>query len=104
MQVVREGMFKAVNGDGTATNIRSKELAIAGKTGTAQNPHGEDHALFIAFAPYDNPQIAVSVIVENVGYGSTHAAPIARDLIKTYLNKINGNTQQTEIKLAEVKN
>ncbi len=95
MEIVREGMFDVVNSvDGTATNIASKNLKIAGKTGTAQNPHGEDHALFVAFAPFDNPQIAVSVIVENVGYGSTHAAPIARELIRTYLTKISGNTNR----------
>lgn len=89
MDIVREGMRRVVNGSGTATWIREKDFEIAGKTGTAQNPHGDDHAIFIGFAPYDNPKIAVSVLVENVGFGSTHAAPIARDVIKAYLaNKI----------------
>ncbi|MBN1301419.1 MAG: penicillin-binding protein 2 [Melioribacteraceae bacterium] len=87
LKVVREGMRRVVNGEGTATNIKMKEFEISGKTGTAQNPHGEDHAIFIAFAPYDNPKIAVSVIVENVGFGSTHAAPVAKEIIKTYLLK-----------------
>jgi penicillin-binding protein 2 len=64
-----------------------KEIEIAGKTGTAQNPHGKDHAIFIAFAPFDNPKIAVSVLVENAGYGATYAAPIARDVIMAYLKK-----------------
>lgn len=85
--VVKEGMNLVVNGNGTATHIRMEEFNIAGKTGTAQNPHGKDHALFIAFAPYENPKIALAVIVENVGFGGTHAAPIAKRLIETYLLK-----------------
>ena len=47
-----------------------------GKTGTVQNPHGKDHSMFIAFAPNEDPQIAMAVIVENSGYGSTWAAPM----------------------------
>lgn len=90
--VVRYAMYKVVNGAGTAGNIRLPDIAIAGKTGTAQNPHGDDHAVFIGFAPYENPKIAIAVIVENVGFGSVHAAPIARDVIKAYLQK--NNTQQ----------
>jgi penicillin-binding protein 2 len=84
--IVKEGMYLVVNGEGTATHLRYGEYKIAGKTGTAQNPHGEDHAWFIAFAPYDNPQIAVAVLVENVGFGGTHAAPIAKKVIEAYLN------------------
>jgi penicillin-binding protein 2 len=84
---VRKGMHEVMHGDeGTARWYRVKGIEMAGKTGTSQNPHGEDHALFVAFAPYENPQIAVAVIVENVGFGSTHAAPVARDVIDTYLN------------------
>lgn len=90
--VIRYAMFKVVNGAGTAGNIRLPDIKIAGKTGTAQNPHGDDHAVFIGFAPYENPKIAIAVIVENVGFGSVHAAPIARDVIKAYLQK--NNTQQ----------
>ncbi|HSP86604.1 MAG TPA: penicillin-binding protein 2 [Ignavibacteriaceae bacterium] len=85
--IVKEGMFLVVNGAGTATWIKMKEVEIAGKTGTAQNPHGKDHAVFVGFAPYDNPQIAVAVIVENVGFGSTYAAPIAKKMIEAYLLK-----------------
>jgi penicillin-binding protein 2 len=87
--VVRKGMYKVVQGEGTARWIRMKDIEICGKTGTAQNPHGEDHALFIAFAPYENPKIAVAVIVENVGYGSTYAAPVAKKIIKAYLDPEN---------------
>ena len=92
--IVKEGMFLVVNGAGTATHIRMNEIKIAGKTGTAQNPHGKDHALFIAFAPFDNPQIAVAVIVENVGFGATYAAPIAKEMIKAFLLK--DQTKQDE--------
>ncbi len=83
--IVRWGMYKVVNGDGTARGIKLPDIKIAGKTGTSQNPHGKDHALFVAFAPYDNPKIAIAVMVENVGFGSSFAAPIARDVIKAYL-------------------
>ena len=85
--IVRHALYLVVNGSGTATNIKMPDIAIAGKTGTAQNPHGKDHSIFIGFAPYDNPKIAVAVIVENAGFGSVVAAPIARDIIKAYLLK-----------------
>jgi penicillin-binding protein 2 len=90
--VVKEGMFLVVNGKGTATHLRWGEYEISGKTGTAQNPHGEDHAWFIAFAPFDNPKIAIAVLVENVGFGGTHAAPIAKKVIEAYLNSLKDNT------------
>ena len=70
---------------GTAHYYEVDTLQQCGKTGTVQNPHGEDHSLFIAFAPLDNPKIAVSVVVENGGYGSKWAAPIASLLIEKYL-------------------
>ena len=85
--IVKRGMYLVVNGSGTAAASRLSEIKYAGKTGTAQNPHGKDHALFIAFAPFDNPKIAIAVVVENVGFGATYAAPIARDMIKAYLLK-----------------
>lgn len=103
-EVIRDAMFKVVNGAGTATNIRSEELKIAGKTGTAQNPHGEDHALFIGFAPYDNPKIAVAVLVENAGFGSTYAAPIARDVIKAFLIKDQPQNREKDKVIASLKN
>jgi penicillin-binding protein 2 len=90
--IVKEGMFLVVNGEGTATHLRWGEYEISGKTGTAQNPHGEDHAWFIAFAPFDDPKIAIAVLVENVGFGGTHAAPIAKKVIEAYLNSLKENT------------
>jgi len=95
--IVKEGMFLVVNGNGTATHIRSNEFKIAGKTGTAQNPHGKDHALFIGFAPYENPKIAIAVVVENVGFGGTHAAPIAKKVIESYLTKGKSISQKDKI-------
>lgn len=71
---------------GTARNAHLESIAICGKTGTAQNPHGANHSLFIAFAPMENPKIAIAVIVENSGYGSTWASPIASLMIEKYLN------------------
>lgn len=70
---------------GTARNAHIDNITVCGKTGTAQNPHGDNHSLFIAFAPEDNPKIAIAVIVENAGYGSTWASPIASLMIEQYL-------------------
>ncbi|HRN25749.1 MAG: penicillin-binding protein 2 [Ignavibacteriaceae bacterium] len=85
--IVKEGMFLVVNGSGTATHIRMSDIKISGKTGTAQNPHGKDHALFVGYAPSDNPKIAFAIVIENVGFGGTHAAPIAKALVEAYLKK-----------------
>ena len=84
---VIEGMEGAVNGGegSTARGARLDSIIICGKTGTAQNPHGKDHSIFVAFAPKDNPQIAIAVYVENAGFGSTFAAPIASLMIEKYL-------------------
>lgn len=71
---------------GTATRAYIPNIAVCGKTGTAENPHGKDHSVFIAFAPKENPKIAVAVYVENAGYGGTWAAPIASLMIEKYLN------------------
>ena len=85
------GMYRAVNsgfGSGGTASIAAVEgLEICGKTGTAQNPHGNDHSVFICFAPKDNPKIAVAAYVENGGFGATYAAPIASLLTEMYLNK-----------------
>ena len=81
---VIDGMELVVK-SGTATRAFLPNITICGKTGTAQNPHGKDHSIFIAFAPKENPQIAISVYVENAGYGGTWAAPIASLMIEKYL-------------------
>ena len=79
---------------GTAKTARVKGIEICGKTGTAENPHGEDHSIFIAFAPKDDPKIAIAVYVENGGWGSTWAAPIASLMIEQYLTGTISNTKQ----------
>lgn len=83
------GMYRAVNSGfgsgGTASIAAVPGLEICGKTGTAQNPHGDDHSVFICFAPKDNPKIAVAAYVENGGFGATWAAPIASLLTEKYL-------------------
>lgn len=81
---VINGMEKVVEA-GTARLAKIKDIKVCGKTGTAQNPHGKDHALFFAFAPKENPKIAISVIVENAGFGGVWAAPIASLMIEKYL-------------------
>ena len=85
---------------GTAKNARVKNIEICGKTGTAENPHGEDHSIFIAFAPKNNPQIAIAVYVENGGWGSTWAAPIASLMIEKYLTGQINNTEREKFILS----
>jgi penicillin-binding protein 2 len=82
------GMELVVNGGpgSTARNARIEGITVCGKTGTAENPHGNDHSIFIAFAPKDNPKIAIAVYVENQGFGTTYAAPIASLMIEKYLS------------------
>ncbi len=76
--LLKQGMFEVVNGEhGTAKVVRSVGVPAAGKTGTAQNPHGAPHAWFIGFAPVSAPEIAIAVLVENGGGGGAVAAPIA---------------------------
>lgn len=83
---VKKGMRSVFEGDhGTARFSKIDSITVAGKTGTAENPHGKDHSIFMAFAPVDNPQIAIAVVVENAGFGSTWAAPIASLMIEKYI-------------------
>ena len=92
------GMYRAVNSGygsgGTASVAAVEGLDICGKTGTAQNPHGNDHSVFICFAPRDNPKIAVAAYVENGGFGATWAAPIASLLTEKYLNGEIGESRK----------
>ena len=83
-QVVAEGMRMAVLG-GTCRTANLPDIAVAGKTGTAQNPHGRDHSVFMGFAPYDNPKIAIAVYVENAGFGAAYGVPIGSLMIEKYL-------------------
>jgi penicillin-binding protein 2 len=86
LRIVQEGMDMVVEaGTARRVSLADRGIAIAAKTGTAQNPHGENHSVFIAYAPADDPQIAVGVIIENAGYGGTVAAPIASLMIEQFL-------------------
>ncbi len=83
---VIEGLFDVIeHPNGTARGSKVKGIEICGKTGTAENPHGQDHSVFIAFAPKDNPKIAIAVFVENGYWGSRWAGPIASLMIEKYL-------------------
>ncbi len=82
--IVREGMYGVVNkAGGTAQNAKLPGIKVCGKTGTAQN-RGRDHSWFICFAPMDNPKIALCVMIENGGFGSAIAAPIARKILSSF--------------------
>ncbi len=85
--IIIEGMYRAVNSPtgGTAGVAAIRGIDVCGKTGTAENPHGKDHSIFMAFAPRENPQIAIAVYVENAGFGASYAAPIASLMIERYL-------------------
>jgi penicillin-binding protein 2 len=106
MDIVKRGLWEAVNTQkGTASGVKLNQYSISGKTGTAQlvtskdpgigetekeeeiSDHFKPHAWFVAYAPSEAPRIAVAVIVEHGEHGSTAAAPIAKELIKTYLEK-----------------
>ncbi|WP_278506835.1 peptidoglycan D,D-transpeptidase FtsI family protein [Alistipes finegoldii] len=80
-----DGMWRGVNVGGTSTAARLEGLDVCGKTGTAENPRGRDHSTFLSFAPKDNPKIAISVYVENGGFGASAALPIASLLEEYYL-------------------
>jgi penicillin-binding protein 2 len=96
LQALRGGLEAVVMDDkGTARSVRIEGMPFAGKTGTAQTvsaklkaerpgPETEDHALFVAYAPLEDPQVAVAVVMEHAGGGSTHAAPVARQMLQAW--------------------
>lgn len=85
-EIVANGMEKVVLA-GTARRAQVPGISVCGKTGTAENPHGKDHSIFFAFAPKEDPKIAIAVYIENGGFGGTYAAPIASLLIEKYLTQ-----------------
>lgn len=90
---VATGMRMAVTG-GTCRLADLRDIQVAGKTGTAQNPHGKDHSAFIGFAPYDKPRIAICVYVENAGFGATYGVPIGSLMMEKYLNDTIANDRK----------
>ena len=96
-----EGMSRVVS-SGSARSAFIEDLRICGKTGTSQNPHGDDNSVFIAFAPRENPTIAIAVYVENSGSGGRYAAPIASLVIEKYLTgEIRENRKWLESNMME---
>jgi len=88
LEVLNEGMRLVVEGEhGTARFLRNKNYRLGGKTGTAENPHGDNHSLFVGVAPLEDPQIVVCAIVENAGHGSDVAAPLVGQIIKQFMEK-----------------
>ncbi|MCG3119938.1 MAG: Peptidoglycan D,D-transpeptidase MrdA [bacterium] len=86
--LIKRGMYLVIHGaHATGRAAQVPGISAAGKTGTAQNPHGEDHAWFIGFAPFEDPQIAWCVFIENGGGGGAKAAPIAKGIISLLLNE-----------------
>jgi penicillin-binding protein 2 len=92
--LLHAALFKTVD-SGTGKRCKLKDIKVAGKTGTAQNPHGKDHAWFISYAPADNPEIALAVIVEHGGGGGINAVPIGRKIYEAYFN-INPNIEDNK--------
>lgn len=88
IEILKEGLHGVVS-FGTGVLARIENIEVGGKTGTAQNPHGEDHSIFVGYAPANNPQILVCVLVENAGHGGSVAAPIAGKIMKTFLRENN---------------
>lgn len=97
---IAEGMRGAVTGTAYGATCRGANLPdieVCGKTGTAENPHGKDHSIFMGFAPYNKPKVAIAVFVENAGFGATYAVPIGRLMIEKYLRgKILPESQAIE--------
>jgi penicillin-binding protein 2 len=86
MALIREGLQRVVQAPGgTGGLARIPGIISGGKTGTAENPHGEDHAWYVGFAPFDNPKIAVAVMLENSGFGGANAAPLAGLVVERYI-------------------
>ncbi len=87
LALIRAGLKDVASPEGTAGYVFTGfPISIAGKTGTAENPHGDDHGWFVAYAPYEDPRVVISVVVEQGGFGSDAAAPIARKILEAAFN------------------
>ena len=87
LTLVRDGLRGVSEAGGTGAGVFANfPVPVAGKTGTAENPHGDDHGWFVAYGPFDDPRLTVAVIIEQGGYGSTAAGPIARKILETAFN------------------
>lgn len=101
-----EGMRRVTyEAGGTGKKAAVEGITVCGKTGTAQNPHGEDHSVFIAMAPMENPKIAIAVFIENAGFGGVWAAPMASLMIEKYLKKkVKDKEKENYVKNANLLN
>jgi penicillin-binding protein 2 len=97
---LREAMRRTVS-DGTGRAARLKTVSVAGKTGTAQNPHGDDHAWFMCFAPAEAPEVALAIIVENAGHGGTEAGPIAHAFLASYFHEDEADSVAVPVEIPE---
>ena len=87
LKLVRDGLRGVSEAGGTGAGVFANfPVPVAGKTGTAENPHGDDHGWFVAYGPFDDPRITVAVIIEQGGFGSSSAGPIARKILETAFN------------------
>ena len=87
LTLIRKGLLGVTQAGGTAAYFSNLGVPIAGKTGTAENPHGQDHGLFIAYAPADNPKLVVAAVVEQGSYGATAAGPIVYKVLEYMLQE-----------------
>ena len=98
---IAEGMRNAVTG-GTCRMLNMKDVEVCGKTGTVENSHGRDHSACTAFAPYDNPEVAIAVYIVNGGFGATNAVPVARLMFeKFFYGEIQNETKHLEQRILE---
>ena len=82
---VCEGAVTGTAYGGTCRGAALPDIEVCGKTGTSENPHGKDHSIFMGFAPYQKPKVAIAVFVENAGFGATYAVPIGKLMLEKYL-------------------
>jgi penicillin-binding protein 2 len=103
-EYIVEGMARAVTGGTCRGANLLPDIEVCGKTGTAQNPHGKDHSIFMGFAPKDNPKVAIFVVVENAGFGATFGVPVGRLMIEKYVKgKISAGDQYIEDRIVNTK-
>jgi penicillin-binding protein 2 len=100
IKLVQQGLHDVTVYGTAASSFRGFNVPIAGKTGTAENPHGRDHGWFVAYGPFDNPNIVVAVIVEQGGFGAQSAVPIGRKILEAWfgLNQPDQAAQGTQPK------
>lgn len=102
LHLIREGLREVARESGTAGyEFQAFPVSIAGKTGTSENSHGHDHSWFVAYAPYEDPRIVIAVIVEQGGYGSSAAAPIAKKILEAAFNISQQISETDRVPLAK---